>query len=254
MNIFGFFEGLKSFNRVRIKTNRPEKILNMLTQHSIYISHIQIKDGSLEFRVLNDKIKKLNDILLKYKTESEVVEIYGTQKLAKEAKKRIVALSGAFVCLGSIFFLSSFVWSIEIYGTQGVNAAEVKYYLYEHGIKQSTAKKDIDEARIRVMLLQDFPSVADADVSLRGSSLKIALSEKGSPVFTYDKSTPCDLVAARDATIAFIQTYNGIQMVQKGDTVHSGDVLIAGLSEYGYELEEKAYTPVHAMKPSATMI
>ena len=91
-----------------------------------------------------------------------------------------------------------------------------------------TLKWNIHTDDITQYLLETFEDISWVSVSIDGTEALIRIVETIPKPEIIDKQTPSDLVAKKDSVIQSIITEAGTPMVQSGDVVKKGDVLISG--------------------------
>ena len=143
--------------------------------------------------------------------------------------------------LGVMLFLSTFIWSIEIESDKYLSPYEIRQKLYSYGIKPGISKRKVDFRALEDRMLKDTDNIMYFRARIEGSTLKIAVGERVPPPEIVEENEICDIVAGMDGQVIEIFSTAGTPMVEAGDIVKKGQVIIKG--EQG---KEGATYPVHA--------
>ena len=74
---------------------------------------------------------------------------------------------------------------------------------------------------------------------IRGTRAKLFVEERRQPPSLIPRNMPCNIIAKRDGLISSIVVKNGQEMVEEGDTVIKGQLLVSGVIENEHEPEQK---------------
>ncbi len=128
-----------------------------------------------------------------------------------------------------LLFLAQFVWEIDWSGNRRYTESELNHYLQTLQIEEGIPKKRISCARLEEELRESFEDITWVSVRLHGTRLFIRLRESEVPVRQeVESGEACDLAAVSDARITSVVVRNGIPLVQAGDTVEKGQLLVSG--------------------------
>ncbi len=141
------------------------------------------------------------------------------------------------VILGSVAFISLCLWFDGlIIGFKTDVPPECKsgvmHSLYDGGARVGVRFKDIDEDVLSKKIVEDNPSIAFATVKKEGSFLSVQ-TVKASPQTQI--SAKEDLLSPMNGKIVKISVLRGTQLVEKGDEVKKGDVLVGAYYIAGEE-------------------
>ena len=146
--------------------------------------------------------------------------------------KQRLLLGLALVFLGGLFFALQCVWTIEITDA-GVYRGEVESCLRERGIHPGILRSQVDVQALCDALSYRLPRVAWVRADMRGSTLRIALTQ-GVPLPAHLRDSRAgDWVADCDGIIEEVQVFRGTPQVRAGDAVRAGDILIEGQESIG---------------------
>ena len=128
-----------------------------------------------------------------------------------------------------LLFLAQFIWEIDWSGNRRYTESELNHYLQTLQIEEGIPKKRISCARLEEELRESFEDITWVSVRLHGTRLFIRLRESEVPVRQeVESGETCDLAAVSDARITSVVVRSGIPLVQAGDTVEKGQLLVSG--------------------------
>lgn len=127
-----------------------------------------------------------------------------------------------------LIVLNQFVWGIEIRGNHTIPEERIISVLNESGLKIGTPKFKIDQQQLKRDSLLKIPELAWLWVDKKGSKIIIDVREN---IETPDVLSPDDyynIIASKDAIITEMTVKEGVPVVESGDTVLAGTVLVTG--------------------------
>lgn len=223
---------------VRVKMLNPDKLLNILWNKEIKINNIKKIDvATLDFDLDYNDFNELSKVVKEVKGKVKILEAKGSLFLYLKIKKSISLAIGGVLFFALIFYLSSFVWSVEINTTKNISPFEIRKILYKNGITPGVNKDNLDVADIERMIEDNNRDVLWVRARIEGSSLRILIEEKVNPPYIYVGEYG-NLTASIDGEVSRVYTYSGRAVVKEGDIVRKGDILIEGIiGSEGNEVE-----------------
>jgi len=131
----------------------------------------------------------------------------------------------------SLFLLimtSQFVTDIYIQVPEGIKKEDIRKELYQVGLKPGVYKKSIDRKEIRDHIMLKFNDVAYLSINVKGTNIFVTVTKKAETLKSVEQSNYCNIIAKKDGIIEKVIARSGNSVVQKGDIVRKGDVLING--------------------------
>lgn len=222
-----FWEQVGGIIRVRLQGKNLERIINMALSRGIFINDVKRKEDGLHFKIRSSAYSALKSIAEENGYQLEVTEKKGIPFYQALLKRRLGFVIGALIFIIALYFLSSFVWFIEVSGAQKVEPARILITAARYGLYQGAAKWNFSRNEVEEGLLKDIKQLTYAKVDIRGVKVNIQVVEK---VLPRDEITgPCHLVAARDGIVEDVLVLEGQANVAAGDVVAAGDILISGI-------------------------
>lgn len=227
---------------MEIESFMPEKFINLLWKNGIAAKNI--KKINITTVVLDVKLSDYVEISkVAKKTDTRIVIIgrNGLSFFLMKIRSRFALLFGVilFVCL--IYYLSTFLWNIEISTERYISPFELRNQIKGFGVTAGLRKKNIDVYDIENKILRNNDEIMWVRARIEGVKLKVDVMERQSPPIIIVDGTPRDLIANKDGIVVRVFTTEGTAVVINGDSIQKGDILVKG--EQG---KEGALYPVHA--------
>lgn len=229
IRLWNYFRG---YVIIRIEGLTLERFINLATLNNIYLWDIERLDyTTLEAKVSIKGFGDLKDLIIKAGCRFNVISKEGLPFFVHKLRKRKMLVIGFILMIGTIFFLTSFIWNIEVIGTEDFNENELIEYLDKEGIKTGIKKSIVNEEQLKIDILKKFDDIAYVDIDINGTNLVVEIKER-----TYytedneiDKTKPANIVANKKGVIEKVIAKNGNAIVEKGEIVEEGQVLITGV-------------------------
>lgn len=221
--------GVTGYLEIILSGLNPERVINMAMSRGIYIWDIhQDEEGRFLLKVRLGGFKALRYLVRRSGCRMRIKSKKGVPFLVMRAKKRkILVLGFLFFCL-TLYFLSSFVWFVEVSGNTKVPTAIIMQNVENNGLKVGAVKSALEKVYIKEKLLLDIPELAYVDIYEQGSKIVIEVAEK--TLIPQNKDTlPSDLLARIDGKVEELLVLQGTPLVKEGDQVQQGQALISGL-------------------------
>lgn len=243
MSKFNFQKYKSGIITIEARSLIPEKFINLLWQNGISARNVIKKDiTTLNIDISLKDYIKLKDIAKRTKTKVKIVKRRGFAFFLIKIKRRIAFVIGIILFVGIIYYLSTFIWSIEINVDHNLTPYEIRQQLKSYGIRPGINKKNINVYEVEENLMRNNDNVMWVKARIDGAKLKISAMERQSPPNVVADDKPCNLVAKKDGEVIRVYTKAGTSVVKKGDMIRKGQIVVKG--EQGNENSTYA---VHAV-------
>lgn len=242
------FDRLSNFLRgsllVKLEGGSPEKFLNVCTYRGIEIRNVSKTEDGVILRLYWGDWKEASGIAHENGFVCTVLKRRGLPVIAGRMKKRYFFLAGLLCCI--LFFVASsqFIWAIEVNGNDAVSKEEILEDLESVGFKEGVYKNQFDLALLKEEILLKNSKLAWIWVDIIGNKAMVHVKEKAPMPEIVPKDVPCDIIAQKMGIIQKRVVKMGRSMVELGDTVFPGDLLVAGTIDS--EIEDIPTRLVHA--------
>lgn len=223
---------LQGYLHVTLTGRAKERFLNLCCKKNILIWNLvpNMEAGGFDFCISLRGFRASKELLKKTHTNLKIRKKCGLPFLLHRYRARKLFAFGIFLCILLLFGCSRYVWKIEVNGTSSLSEDMILTWLEEQGKSFGTKKSGIDCAALEAALRSDYDVVAWTSVKLEGTKLTVDIQESlpQDDVPELPAEGAWDIVAPEEATIASIYTRVGTPMVEKGEVVSKGAVLISG--------------------------
>lgn len=225
--IYNYFKG---YVTVRVKTNQPERFLNITVINDIYLWDLKkISENEMTFNISVKGFKKLRKIVWDVKSKVKIIKKSGFFILRRKINARKIIFIGLVPALFMIIFLSSLILDIKITGNETVKTELILEKLSEINLQKFKLRGNIDSDKISVKLINDIDKIAWVGVYEKGTKLHIEIKERDMPPKMVPKDVPCNIVAKKDGIIKKINVTNGEKMCELNEIVTKGQLLVSGV-------------------------
>lgn len=147
--------------------------------------------------------------------------------------RRPVLLLGAAVLTGLTLFLPSRILFVQVEGNAAVPARQILEAAAESGLAFGTSRRQVRSEKVKNALLSKIPQLQWAGVNTSGCVATVSVRERTGLPPAQDLGGVSSLCAMRDGYIRSITATAGTALVQPGQTVQAGQVLISGYTDCG---------------------
>ncbi|MCR6513493.1 MULTISPECIES: sporulation protein YqfD [Clostridium] len=211
---------------IEINILEPEKVLNIISKEGIFIKNVKrLNIALLSLDVYEEDYKDIKKIVKANRGKIKIVKERGRNILIRRLKRRSSLLVGSVLFGLIIFILSTHIWSIDIKTTENLSPYEVREILSKLGVKQGMKKNALDVYSLEKKLEDSSSEIVWARSRIEGSTLKIDIEEKVNPPKLLEKEVD-SVIATMDGEVKRIYTESGTAVVEPGNMVKKGDILI----------------------------
>ena len=229
---------------LEISTPSPERFLNLLWAKKIKIANAKrINITTLRLMIEYRDYKLVEEVVKISKGKLKIVDKKGSVFFFHKLKNRVTLVIGSIIFITFLYFLSTFVWVIEIKTGENVPPYEIRQNLKELGIEPGISKNEFDVYALEKNIESINSNVLWIRARIEGSTLKIVVEEKVNPPLNSEAQIG-DCTALLNGEIKRIFVSSGTALVLPGDFVKEGDVLIQ--STQGQE-EKKYQVPARGI-------
>lgn len=242
MNNFNFNKYKKGIIKIEIKSIMPEKFINLLWKNNVNLKNINKKDiTTMHFDSNLKDYRTISEIAKKTGTRIRILNRRGISFFILRTKKRQTLFLGVILFAAIIYYLSNYIWKINIETEKNISPYEIRNQLKNLGIRAGIKKGSIDVYKLEEKLVLENSDIMWVRARIEGASLNIKLAERQGPPEVENENTPSNIVANKDGEIVRVYSKAGTAVVKNGQIVKKGDILVKG--EQG--VEGKTYL-VHA--------
>lgn len=229
MKRFGF---LRHHRKIKIEGTNLNGIVNKCIKNQVTLKDLRW-NNPLEstVRVKGDDYGRLKK-MAGHSYRMTVLDEGGAVPFLRSIKKNITAVIGAFLLGALIFYQTLFIAEVRVDGYRGISETEIRKTLAEAGVYEGARKPD-DYSPVKAAVYENHEDITWVSIFEDGRLIKVNVAEAGKTEEAPPAdNTPVNIVASRSGMIERIEPIKGNAVVQKGDYVSKGDVLISGRFKY----------------------
>lgn len=209
----------------------PERFMNLIAKSNICIWDINRKGNELSAFVVASEYKDLRKISRKTGTKLRLKEKHGLPFSINKYKRRKGLIIGVLVFCLFLYVLSIYIWEIDLTGDVPENTAEIEEVIEDLGLSRGCIKSNLDIPYLEQNIMIRVPSLSWVSINIKGSLAEVSLKQRKSPPIIVPKTQPCNIKSNSDAQIIRMEVYNGTPIVNDGDAVVEGQLLVSGIFE-----------------------
>lgn len=220
---------IRGYYVLTVEGIETESFLNYLIRNKIYVYNVnRINKTKIQFSINREDYRRLKKIHRSSKFDIKVKNKTGIPFIAK----RIYTYRGMLVCaiISLIVLMSTSLFVTDVYITapEGIDKESLKNELYKEGVKPGVYKKSIDRKIVRDNIMGKFDDIAYVSINVKGTNIFVNITKKEESQNEEDSSNYCNIIATKDGIIEKVVARSGEALVEEGDIVKKGDVLING--------------------------
>ncbi|MBP0980809.1 MAG: sporulation protein YqfD [Oscillospiraceae bacterium] len=213
----------------------PERLITSCQRKGIAVWGAKRKNDSIEAKTYAANYKKLRPIAKSDSLRIRLTEKRGLFLYKRRFLRRKGLVLGAITAVILLIFASNRIWRIEVSGCDEQMAEEIISELADAGIKRGIRRKSIDARTAQRKMRLNDDRLAWIALNIVGSTLYVQLSElEPVPELIDPDDRVANIIAECDGQIKYLEIYDGKAMVQVGETVSRGDLIVSGIMEDQY--------------------
>ena len=216
---------MKVYTRIVCEARNSQRLINKFSEKNIDVFRIKIDGDKMTFRIDDKSLKQAKEIMDKMAIEYAVESRGGKYLLGKLSLRYLSLIIPAIIVIAILAVMTKMCFTVNIIADSGELKEQISHVLAENSVKPFMLKKKIDTAKLSYEISKNIDEIGFANCYFDGSVLKVEVKKVHvkEEEETYDK-----IVADRDCIITKVLVYSGTPLVNVGDVVKKGDVLIAG--------------------------
>lgn len=228
MSIINLWYYMNGYITISIRGSRSERLINLSINQGIILRDIRRFDNTAYMKVDIEGFKKLRPLARRTRCRVKIEKKAGIPFFIYRLTIRKGFVAGAVMFVFLLYLLSSFVWFVEIVGTEETDSQEISEISGELGLKPGAFKNTLDLEKISNEIVLRSPDISWAGIEITGTRAKVEIVKKvkGSAPGEEEYS---HIIASKDGLITDIMVISGMAEAAVGDTVTIGQILISGI-------------------------
>lgn len=241
---------LRGYVSVTVWGAFPERLVNLCAANRLGFWDLEwVDETTFRFTVPFREYPRLEKLAQKAMCELRTPRKAGLPALAGNLRRRWTFLIGMALCVLALCVLSRVVLSVDVEGNETVPTAIILDELSRQGLRPGAYGPLLEEEEIANAALIELEELSFLSVNLYGCRAQVQVKEAEKVPDRPDRTIPADLVSTAAGIVTQVTATAGQPLVQEGDTVVEGDVLVTGfmdLPEIGYSESDAGMYVVRA--------
>lgn len=126
----------------------PERFMNITAKNGVNLWNPVPKKNAISASMYLSDYKKIRILARKSRVKTRITAKHGLPFIINRYKKRTGLFAGAVCGIILCIFLSNFIWSVKISGTEEISNTYLKSLLGDNGISVGVWKNNLDTDQI----------------------------------------------------------------------------------------------------------
>ncbi len=212
-----------------------ERLINICMHRKMAIWDIK-RCGSerIIFKASIEAFKQIRTPARRTKSRVRITKRHGLPFLLRRYRNRKFVVGGIIVLAVMLWYSSTHIMGITVFGNQRIDTQTVLAKLEECGLSLGTRTSLIEPDVIRNKMMTAVDDLAWVGVNANGSRVYIEIVERiEKEAGIENDDTAYNLVASKDGEIEKVEVREGQTVVKVGSGVREGDMLVSGIVDSG---------------------
>ncbi len=237
---------LTGFVCVKISGSDSYRFINLCMKTGIKFWGYRPYEGGYKICLRFKEYKLLRKLKRKCKVRIKLLKKQGLPLGFKIFKKRPGLTLGFAFSIALYLFLLSRVWTVSVEGAGVHTEKEILETAESIGVYVGVSRDSFEERDATRHLLMELENLEWASVNTYGSTVTISVNHKEQKpeIINTNDNTVQNIIADKAGIIKSIEAQDGKVVVDIGDTVYEGQLLVSGVWDSNADKEEWAKTDV----------
>ena len=237
--IYWYFRG---YIRVTISGASIDWAINRLTASRIPFWGLERSDDfTLHLCVFVKDVEKVRNAVSAAMCEIIMQKGQGLREIIGGVFHRPIFLMGIAISMLTVLFCQNFLLFFDVAGNETITDTQIIREVENLGIRFGTYGPNVKPKWIKDHILNVMPQLQWITVTQNGCMAQIIVRERPERPEVSDRKGYANIVAQRDGQITDISVLSGQPVVQSGDLVLEGELLVSGVIDL-----ERIFSVVHA--------
>ena len=217
--------------RLRVTGAYPQQFLNRMAQQGTPFWEItRPGELQLETTVYRSDLPRCRQAAERAMCELETLRQSGLRARFYGLRRRPVLLVGLLLVVALALWSEQYIWTLDVEGNETVPAQEILRTLAELGVGVGTKWQTLDPQRLENRMLDRMPALSWFTINANSARAHVLVRERVPVPELVDTRQPTNVVAAKTGMIETMEVYDGQAVVEPGQMVQAGQLLVSGLT------------------------
>ncbi len=222
---------LRGTAKVELLGAEPERLLERCRREGLRLEKIRSPEPCvLRLELRQEELPRLRRTAEGCGFTIKVMELRGGRESARRLGRRWVLLLGLFLAAALLGLSQLFVWQIRVQGCEELSQGQVLRALADCGVEPGSFGPGIRQEELRSRMLEKLPELEWMTVNVSGSRATVLVRERRE-IPELRRTEPAEIRAARSGIIQSVTVWEGRALVEPGDAVLEGELLVSGRLE-----------------------
>ncbi len=221
-----FDQYLNGMVELRVPASYTEEVLQQLTGNGVHVYQVYRKEENVYLTIHLDDFSMVQHLLRGNRCRFHVQQRFGLPFVISRLKRRRGLLLGVGLGFAMVYLLLSFIWGYEVIGNSHYSDEHLIALVQEYGVIPGSRSDKFDYDEIASQMVVDHPEFTWIKLEPSGTTLQITVKERLADSSKIHKTG--SLVARTDGRVTELLVFRGTPLVEKGDWVTKGQVLVGG--------------------------
>lgn len=210
----------------------PERFITLMDQEGISAQYLHPIPLGFRGAVRPGLYRRLRPIARKSGMRIRICGRRGLPFLFYRYHHRTGLMAGVVICSLMLMIMQLFVWEISITGCVNLEEEVIMENLRDVGVYRGAFIPSIDAFHSEREMMQRVPELSWIAVNIQGSTIDVSLRERVMPPVAVDREdAAANVISGGTGVIRELEVYSGQPLVQVGEAVWEGRLLVAGVFE-----------------------
>jgi len=206
-----------------------ERFLNGLREQNIALWDLKTSPESITGKISARHYRTAAKFAVKSGIRMRMKEKCGLPFFTRKYRKRFGLMVGTALFLCLLIFVQNFVWTLEVKGNERNSTERIRYVLSEYGLQTGAFLPSLDIRKIEEQAVLELEHISWMTINNYGSKVVVELKETVDPPKVIDDDLPVNIIALKSGVVRRTEAYEGKLVVEPGQIVSHGDLLISGV-------------------------
>lgn len=233
MFLIAFWRWLKGWVRLEAEGGFPERLLNLAARSELQLWNTVRKGAALSACCFARDYHRLRPLMRKTGMRMRLRERHGVPFFLRRYRARWGIAAGLALYIVLLQVMAGRIWVIRVNGLDHADETAILSTMEEAGVRIGGKRDALDLTTIQLTALRELKDISWLAVNLDGSIANIDITEWDKNAVQPESTAPSNIKARRDGLIVKVEAAGGQAMVQPGDAVTEGSLLISGIVDSG---------------------
>lgn len=207
----------------------PERLLNLAARDEIGLWGVRRKGIVLKACCPVREYRRLRSPARRSGMRIHIAEKHGLPFIIHRYQARAGVAAGLAVFIFILQMFSGRIWVVKVRGNEKLSSEQILSVMEGYGVREGADLSKLDIPGLQLMALKALPDLGWCTVNLNGSVAYVDVAERIPTPELPKTAPPSNIKASCDGRIVSVEAYSGQAVVQKGDAVAKGMLLVSGV-------------------------